>query len=279
MDLSRIAGERLLADVHRLCGFGPRPAGSAASFRQRAFLAEHFRICGATVIEQPFEAINPIDGSPRRCANLIASWGADCPSRRLIGAHGDTRPWAECDPDPARRREPFLGANDGASGVAVLMELARLLASGRDPRRGVDLAVFDAEELVYEELGEYCLGSHHYAASLEPGAIPEAAVVVDMVGADGIPFDWEQFGALSAPDLVADLWDLAGDLGVAEFRRQFGRAIEDDHLPLLGAGIPAALIIGFDDPLWHTTHDCPERCSADRLAGVARVCAAWLDSD
>jgi glutaminyl-peptide cyclotransferase len=276
VDLNRVDGDRMLADVHRLCEFGPRPAGSRAGRRQREFLAGHFRDCGAAVEFQPFVALDPLGGMPRACANLIASWGAGHPARRLIGAHGDTRPWSECDPDPARRRESFLGANDGASGIAVLMELARLLGAGGLPGRGAVLAAFDAEELVYDEAGDYCLGSRHYAAALDPAATPEGAIVVDMVGAPDTHFDRELYGYLSAPGLVEDVWSLAGELGVPGFRDDLGRAVEDDHLPLLHAGIPAALVIGFDDPRWHTTGDVPGRCSADRLAGVARVCAAWL---
>lgn len=282
MDLNLIDGGRMLADIRRLCEFGPRPAGSRPGRRQREFLAGHFRDCGASVEFQPFVAFDPLGGMPRACANLIASWEAEFPSRRLVGAHGDTRPWSECDPDPARRRDPFLGANDGASGIAILMELARLLGAGGPPlRRGVVLAVFDAEELVYDEAGDYCLGSRHYAASLalNPNAAPEGAIVVDMVGADDTSFDRELYCNLSAPGLVEDVWSLAHELGAPGFRDDFGQAIEDDHLPLLHAGIPAALIIGFDDPRWHTTADVPGRCSADRLAGVARVCAAWLDAD
>jgi len=165
-----IDGDRAFGYLRAICKLGPRPAGSAANTRQREMVARHFREMGAAVREQAFHSIDPLSGAEVAMANLIGSWHPERRDRVLLGVHYDTRPFPDEEPDATRRRLPFLGANDGASGVALLMEIAHHLKESPTPW-GVDLVLFDGEELVYGQDGEYFLGSkefaRRYAESLE----------------------------------------------------------------------------------------------------------------
>ena len=265
-----------MADLVRLCGFGPRPAGSASNHRQRALVAEHFRSCGGAVREQHFEGRHPLTGQRLPMANLVGSWGSSQGGRLLIGAHGDTRPEADREVDPSRRSLPFIGANDGASGVSALMELARGL-SGSVGGIGVDLVVFDAEELVIDEIGAYCLGSRAFAATSEAEDVEyEAALVLDMVAGREMALRREGFGESYAPELVDEVWGIARSLSVIGFLDEVGDCVEDDHLPLLAIGVPAAALVDIDYPQWHTIDDVPASCSRNSIEAVGRVVSAWL---
>ena len=269
-------GNRAMADLDRLCELGPRPAGSAANRSQRMLVAEHFRSCGGSVREQHFEGRHPLTGQRLPMANLIGSWGPSNGKRLLIGAHGDTRPEADREVDPSRRALPFIGANDGASGVAALMELARGLA-GLVGVVGVDLVVFDAEELVIDEVGAYCLGSRAFAESVAADGIEyEAALVLDMVAGESMALRREGFGESYAPELVDEIWGIARALGVVGFLDEVGDYVEDDHLPLLAIGVPSAALVDIEYPQWHTIDDVPGRCSAASIEAVGRVVASWL---
>lgn len=278
---AEVRGDRMMADLRAACAFGPRPAASEAADAQRAWVASRWRAAGGLVRERPFPLLDPRDGSPRTGVNLIGSWLVDRPERVLIAAHGDTRPFPDREPDPeVARGAPFLGANDGASGVALLLEIARLLAHPPDRlRRGVDLVLFDAEEWVFPgEVGDYCLGSAAFARELEraDAPLPVAAVVVDMIAKRRPAFEVETRAYLEAPELAAELWGLARTLGLNEFRPRVGPMIEDDHVPLLEAGIPAALVIDHRFPEWHTTRDQPSVCDPAGMVAAAKLITAWL---
>jgi glutaminyl-peptide cyclotransferase len=276
-----IDGDRAFGYLQAICKLGPRPAGSPANTRQREMVARHFQAMGGAVREQPFDAVDPVSGARVAMVNLIGSWHPERRERVLIGAHYDTRPFPDEEPDPSRRRLPFLGANDGASGVALLMEIAHHLNDLKSPW-GIDLVLFDGEELVYGPAGEYFLGSkvfaRNYAEAREGEGSPEyvAALVLDMVGDRNLAIDQEPHSLELAPGLVRDVWAVARALKVPAFRNRVGRAVLDDHLPLNNAGIPAIDIIDFDYPYWHTTRDVPENCSGASLEQVGRVVTAWL---
>ncbi len=165
-----IDGERAYGYLKQICEIGPRIAGSEANARQRKLVADHFVKMGGKVREQPFHARHPLTGKRVDMANLIGSWQPERNQRIVIGAHYDTRPRPDEENDPDRLNLPFLGANDGASGVALLMEIANHLAE-LVPPVGVDLVLFDGEELVYgnnnTRMGEYFLGSEYFAQSME----------------------------------------------------------------------------------------------------------------
>ena len=274
-------GAQAYAYLREVCAFGPRASGSKAMLSQRQRLVEHFKSLGADVSLQAFKARHPLDGSAVPMANVIARWHADRGRRVLLCAHYDTRPYP--DRDPQRPRGRFVGANDGASGVAVLMELAKELTSMKG-NLGVDIVLFDGEELVFDEDGEYFLGSKHFAREYVASAPPAnsaylCGVLLDMMG-DAELHLYQERNSLSWPDtrpLVEEIWSTARRLGVREFIARPGPEVRDDHLPLHDiAGLSVCDIIDFDYPYWHTEQDVPERCSALSLAKVGWVLQEWL---
>ncbi len=280
-----IDGDRAFGYLEQICALGPRPAGSEANGRQRAMVAAHFKANGGAVREQAFTGRDPLSGAEVKMANLIGSWFPDRADRIVIGVHYDTRPFPDMDPDPKRRRGPFLGANDGASGVALLMEIAHHLAD-LPTEWGVDLVLFDGEELVYDRVGDYFLGSKEFARQYQaeqdrrrddddaPSYV--GGLVLDMVGDKDLRIDKEQYSIQLAPGLVRQVWAVAKGLEARAFRDRVGPAVLDDHLALNNAGIPSIDLIDFDYPEWHTSRDLPDRCSASSLAEVGRVVTAWL---
>ncbi len=280
-----INGARAYGYLKDLCAIGPRPAGTDANTQQRKLVADHFTKSGATVREQPFRTRHPLTGKRVDMANLVGSWHPERLQRVVLSAHYDTRPEPDEEVDPVRHKLPFLGANDGASGVAVLMELAHHLGELKCPW-GIDLVIFDGEELVYgnnPRQGEYFLGSkefaRRYADQLERGR-PKfryvAGFVLDMVGGTNLVLNQEPNSLKLAPDLVRELWAVARQIGAKSFHFTEGREVLDDHLPLNNVGIPTIDIIDFDYPYWHKADDLPENCSAQSLEEVGRVLSAWL---
>ncbi len=258
--------------AHRLieeqCSLGPRFPGSPGHSRMRDWLIGEVSRRTDAVSVQTFEIAGP-DGAIE-LTNVIASFGVSERRRILLGAHWDTRAVAECDPDPANRETPILGANDGASGVAVLLELARLM-SEREPPVGVDLVFFDGEDGGDEGgLGEWCLGSTYYATHLGDYC-PEYAVVIDMIGDCELSIPIEPNSWAACPLEVDRVWSVAERVEARDFVRRGGTALYDDHIPLIRAGIPSVLVIDFDYPHWHTLADTPDKCCPASLAEVGRV--------
>jgi len=278
-----VCGDRAMRHLVELCDLGPRPSGSAAMQRQRELLAAHFRAAGARVEGQAFQVRDRRTGRPVPMENLIVTWHPDRRERVLLGAHYDTRPFPDSDPvDPQGR---FVGANDGASGTALLMELARFMPGLEGPA-GVDFVLFDAEEYVFGVGDPYCLGSNffarQYAASQATGKPPHryaCAVVLDMVGDRDLEI-WQERNSLGWPEtrpIVEEIWDVAERLGEKRFVSRPRHAVEDDHMPLRMIGrIPACDVIDFDYPQWHTTADTPEHCAPESLEAVGRVILEWL---
>ncbi len=286
---SKIDGDRAYGYLKAICKIGPRPAGTAANTKQRQMVAEHFKKYGATVKEQPFSGVDPVANTPVAMVNLIGSWFPERTERVVIGAHYDTRPFPDEDPIFANRKLPFIGANDGASGVALLMEIAHHLQDSPTPW-GVDLVLFDGEELVYgggqNQTGDYFLGSKAFAenykkvqkgTSNEPKFTYYAGMVLDMVGDKDLDILKEPNSINFAPWLVKEVWAVAKSINATKFRDKRGREIYDDHLPLNNADIPTIDIIDFDYPYWHTAKDLPEHCSGASLAQVGKVVTAWLN--
>jgi hypothetical protein len=277
------SGERAMRHLEAICDLGPRPSGSPAMDRQRALLARHFRAAGATVTGQAFQIRDRRTGAPVHLENLIVTWHPDRAERVLLAAHYDTRPFP--DRDPVDPEGVFLGANDGVSGVAVLMELAAAMPGLPGPV-GVDFVLFDAEEYVVHPRDPYFLGSAYfarqYAADRRAGRLPHAyraGVLLDMVADRDLQI-WQEQHSVDWPDtkpVVDSIWDVARRLEVREFVPRPKHAVQDDHLPLrMIGGIPTCDIIDFDYPHWHTTSDTPAQCAAESLSAVGRVVLAWL---
>ncbi len=266
-----LAWKQLLAQ----CDFGPRPPGSEAHQLCLQYLENELRRFTSHVERQDFFGLNPVTNETVPLTNLVAHFFPDRSRRLLLCAHWDTRPWADQDPDPANRDKPIIGANDGASGVAVLLEIARCL-SLQDPGIGVDIVLFDGEDLGRSgRLQEYCLGSRFYAQQMKT-PLPEAAVLLDMVGDAELQIPWEQYSYFSARDLQQEIYRIALKMGESSFISAVGPPVYDDHVPLIEEGIPAVNLIDFDYPYWHTLQDTPERCSAQSLGSVGRVVLEWV---
>lgn len=273
----------------RLCQLGPRISGSEGMRKQQELLAEHFRSLGGQVEFQEFQVRHPESGRPVTLRNLRVQWHPQRKERILLCTHYDTRPLPDRDPRPDRRRLPFLGANDGTSGTAVLCVLARHIVQLDGPV-GVDFVLFDGEELVYNDRRDhYFLGSTHFAkqyVASPPDHRYRWAVLLDMVGDASLQIFQERYSARweDSRPLVDSIWATAGRLGVDEFIPRRRHWVRDDHLPLHDiAGIPACDLIDFDYPYpgsresyWHTTEDRPENCSPLSLAKVGWVLSQWL---
>ncbi len=265
--------------LKQLCAIGPRYSGSKGMREQQSLLIDHYQKLGAKVTKQEFQARHPQSGGPVLMTNLIIEWHADRKERVLLAAHYDTRPFP--DRDPRNPRGNFIGANDGGSGVALLMELGKTMPKF-ESRYGVDFVLFDGEELVFREGDPYCVGSEYFAKQYvtnPPAYKYQCGVLLDMIGGKNLRLPMEQ-NSVQWPDtkpLVAQIWATAARLGVHEFIPQIGSAVTDDHVPLHNiAGIPTCDIIDINYPAWHTQADVPAQCSPISLGKVGWVISEWL---
>ena len=263
------------------CDFGPRNPGSDGYYACRQFIIEELEAYADDIVLQDFRYREQVDDQTYDFQNIIGRFNPDADFQTIISAHWDTRPWADRDPEKRNRRTPIMGANDGASGVAVLLELARILAENPAPI-GVNLVFFDAEDLGSPGLNEtYCQGSRYFAKRL-PIPRPDEAINLDMVGDKQLTLPIERYSYDFHPDLVRDLWDRAKDLGLDAFSGKIDYAIYDDHVPLYKiAGIPAIDIIDFKYPnpyanFHHTIDDVAENCSAKSLDQVGRLMVDYI---
>lgn len=283
--------DSVYAYVEAQTSLGPRVPGSAAHTRCAEMLKARLAEAGAVVsVDAGIGSL--ADGTSIHFENIFGRFGADSRRRVLLLAHYDTRPWADEDPDPAYHNTPIEGANDGASGVAVLLEVVRHIAA-KDPGIGVDILFTDAEDsgqsapegsddaTVMRYENSWCIGTQHWVRNMPydiaKGEMPAYAILVDMVGAGGAVFAKEYFSMRSAPQVVSKVWDAAARRGFGEmFVQRRGGAINDDHIHIIGAGIPAIDIIdaggpsGFT-PTWHTMADNIANIDRTTLQAVAQV--------
>ena len=274
-------GARAYEYLTKLCELGPRVSGSPGMAAQQKLLSEHFQKLGGQVQLQKFAIRDPTNGKPVQMANLLVSWHPERRQRILLCAHYDTRPFP--DRDPVDRRGTFLGANDGASGTAVLMEMAHGMAA-LPGKLGVDFALFDAEEFIFDEQRDpYFVGAEYFArqyAAGHEGFAYRWGVLLDMVGDANLliyPDRQSQDWADTRP-LVEQIWSTARRLGVRDFQTGQTWPVNDDHVKLHNiGGIACCDIIDFDYPAWHTRGDTAERCSALSLAKVGWVISTWLE--
>ncbi len=271
-----VDGARAHARVVKQVEMGPRIPGTPGHAAFREWLTAELTRLGGRVETQVFvdSALTP----PTELHNVIARFGPEAGRRVALLAHYDTRPWSDQDPDSARHATPVPGANDGASGVAVLLEVAELMHRRAAPI-GVDLVFLDAEDQgTQARIDLYSRGARGYAARLpargEP-ARPVAGFVFDMVGDRDLGIHPERNSVARASNLVELVLEGARATGASGFHPDPRYTVVDDHLPLLDAGLPAVDVIDFDYPAWHTTADLPDRVAPESLAQVARV-AAWL---
>ncbi|MBM3327295.1 MAG: M28 family peptidase [Calditrichaeota bacterium] len=267
--------ERAYLDLITQCSFGPRAPGLEGHKRCRFWLVEQLRAAGGEVLEQHFKMRHPLSGVQVKLTNIIARFDGAVGKPLMLCAHWDTRPIADYEAKLEDRVKPILGANDGASGVAVLLEISRLIGA-QSPPLPILIVLFDGEDMGrIGQSEEYALGSRYWAAHQIPEP-PAEAILLDMVGDVDLSFPMELFSRMEAPQLCQRLWTLAANLGLPAFVEQPGPAVEDDHLPLLRAGLPAVDIIDFDYPYWHTLADTPDKCAPESLEQVGRLLLHYI---
>lgn len=277
------------------CAFGPRTMNSEAHDRCGEWIMEKFRSYGLEVTAQRAD-LRGYDGTVLRSTNIIASHRPDRAERVLLCAHWDSRPWADNDPDSANWRKPVMGANDGASGVAVMLEVARLLSTADSLRVGIDFICFDAEDWGTPQWsdsdggdGAWALGAQHWAANPhKAGYKPRFGILLDMVGGQGARFYQEMVSLEYARDVVDKVWAAAAVVGYGSvFPAERGGMISDDHVPLNEtAKIPTIDIINHYPeceassfgPTWHTVSDDMSHIDRNTLQAVGQTVVQVLYS-
>lgn len=267
-------------NVARQLGFGPRVPGTTGHDACGKWLESELRRYGAQVTVQE-AMLQAFDGTRLPARNILGQFNPEADDRTLLVAHWDTRPWADNDPDPANRAKPVPGANDGASGVAVLLETARILGElGTD--KGVDILFVDAEDYGTEGDDEsWALGARLFATNPPEGYRPARVILLDMVGGRDTSFRKEMFSDAYAPALLSEVWAAAAAAGHSDlFTDLPGGAITDDHVEFLKAGIPAIDIIALTDTgfadTWHTMSDDLEHIDPDVLCATGRTVLTYL---
>ena len=265
-------GARAFSLIEEQVGFGPRVAGTPGHGAQLAWMTARLREHADTLVVQSFTHARP-GGGRLGMSNLFARFRPDASERILLIAHWDTRSIADMDANADRRDEPILGANDGASGTALLLHLAELLAA-TPPPIGVDILLVDGEDLAP---GEMYLGATHFASNPPvAGYRPRYGVLVDMIADANPVYPVEGNSAKMAPDVIRRVYALAHEIGYSmQFPLVQGPTVTDDHIPLNQAGIPTIDLIDFDfgpgNSLWHTHQDDLTAVSVRGLEAVGTV--------
>jgi len=257
--------------IRHQVAFGPRVPGMPGHDKQLAWMTQRLGALADTVSTQQFTHKSSRGGT-LAMTNVFARFNPEAGQRILLIAHWDTRPTSDNDPQNADL--PIDGANDGASGVAVLMEIASVLARNKPPI-GVDLLFVDGEDYGPGESDMY-LGAKHFAANMPQAYKPLYGILVDMVGDEQPVFLIEGNSQDAAPEVVERVWRTAEQLGLRNiFVRRSGGHINDDHLPLIRAGIRTIDIIDFDygqgNEYWHSQGDIVEHTSPVGLGAVGKV--------
>ena len=235
------------------CDFGPRTMNSKAHDLCEEWIINKFKGFGLEVETQKAD-LTGWDGTKLHSTNIIARFNPQAERRILICAHWDSRPWADNDPDSTNWRKPVLAANDGASGVGVMLEVARLLQNDTTLAIGVDLVCFDAEDYGTPQWAEknedsentWALGAQYWAKNLPENYKPQFGILLDMVGGQGAKFYQEQNSIRYAASIVDKVWSAARHAGFSSvFANEVGGGVTDDHIPVNEAGIPTVDIIPF----------------------------------
>ena len=284
----------------RQCDFGPRAMNTKAHDDCRDWIAGEFRRHGMEVTLQQ-ASLKGYDGTMLSSSNIIARFtprgaSADMP-RLLLCAHYDTRPWADNDADDENHRKPVMGANDGASGVGVMLEVARLLSLADSARMAVDFVCFDAEDYGTPQWFEgesqvsdpWALGAQHWAIEYAAGRYPvkiTCGILLDMVGGEGAKFYQEGMSMEFAGDLTSRVWQAAEAAGVGVFfPKSMGGYVTDDHVPVNNiAGIPCTDIIPYYKdcpqssfgPTWHTVDDTMDHISRETLRAAGQAVIQFI---
>ena len=263
--------------------FGPRVPNTSAHRECAKYLVSTLAEFADTVITQDVN-LTAFGGTKLESRNIIASWNTASKNRIMLCAHWDSRPFCDEDANPANHKTPVLGANDGASGVAVLMELARQFAVTQ-PNVAVDIVLFDSEDYGNSDVeNSYCLGSQYWARNPHtPNYRARFGILLDMVGGVGARFDKDIVSMHFASDVVNGVWKTAADLGYAGlFSNVPGGSLIDDHYYVnMLSGIPCIDIIDYSNAegfpsTWHTVNDNLENIDKTVLNAVGRVLSNYI---
>lgn len=292
------SGDSAFAFCAAQCDFGPRTMNSVAHDKCGAWIVQKFTDYGLEVHQQKAD-LKGWDGTMLHSTNIIARFNPQAERRIIICAHWDCRPWADNDPDSLNWRKPVLAANDAASGVGVMLELARLLQKDTTLVIGIDFVCFDAEDYGIPQWAElsqpitedtWALGAQYFAQHL-PDLAQEInadgrsieyryGILLDMVGGQGSRFYKEGFSTHYAGPIVEKIWRAANEAGVGSyFMNEAGGTVTDDHKPLNEVGIPTVDIIPYHPdceassfgPTWHTVNDDMEHLDANVLQAVGQT--------
>lgn len=272
-------GKNAFQYLVKQCELGPRNAGSEGHKKCKEFLIQELKKYCDRVQTQEFDYHDKHSTEKiYHGTNIIASINLNPKKRKriMLCAHWDTRPWADEDPDTLNHSQPIIGANDGASGVAVLLETARILKD-LNLNIGVDMLLFDLEDI-----GEH--QADQYPDSLNPFSIgstyfvdhntayrPNFGILIDMVGDSDLQIKKEEYSLVNAEPIVNKVWAAAQKVEARGFVDLEDGAIMDDHVPFLKHGIPVIDLIDFEYPYWHTLQDTPDKCSPESLQQVGDV--------
>ena len=268
------------------CDFGPRTMNSVAHDKCEKWIIQKFEQYGCKVTTQK-ATLNGYDGTPLRSTNIMASYNPKATTRIMFCAHWDCRPWADNDPDSTNWHKPIVAANDAASGVGVMIELARIL-KGSGLELGVDFICFDAEDygtpqwFEGEDPGDtWALGAQYFANNLPEGYAPRYGILLDMVGGVGAKFYREGMSMQYAPAIVKKVWNAARQVGYGSyFPKDDGGMITDDHIPVnQTANIPCIDVIPYYPdcaqssfgPTWHTIADNMDNIDKNTLKAVGQT--------
>ena len=274
-------GDYAYAHLVKQVEFGSRISGTVGHDKTKEYLVAQLKQFADIVSEQTFDYTDRHDSSKiYKGINIVASFNIseDVTKRILLCAHWDSRPFADNDPNIRNHNLPVPGANDGASGVAVLLEMARLLSQSK-PNVGVDIVFFDLEDIGDETdssnnnsaKNPFCIGSEIFVKD-NPEYFPVFGILLDMIGDKELRIPKEAFSLAKAKDVVEKVWKAASDVGSSAFLNESGHAVIDDHIAFLKKSIPVIDLIHTPFPkTWHTIQDIPENCSSASLQQVGNV--------
>ena len=275
-------GKRAMDLLITQCEFGPRFPGSDGHSQMKKFMQKFLHPLADSLYIMDEKVSHPYQRRYITLTNYLARYNLDAYYRIMLMAHWDTREFADQDLEPDNHSLPILGANDGASGVAVLLILAEILHTLPPLNIGIDLLFVDGEDMGKPgDPDKFGLGTQAFAKHV-PEPRPQFAICLDMVADKEQHFPIERFSQQQAPEVVQAIWTLANDLGYTQFDIVMGKAVMDDHYYLYKyAKIPAIDIIDFEYPnkdmnYWHTLQDTPKNCSAESLEAVGSVITHFI---
>ena len=270
------SGKKAYARLEDLVSRGHRYYDAAQRGQQIQQLKQSISQYGWTTQVQEFSAWEATSKKQHTLHNIIAVDPNPAPVRFILGTHWDTRLWAEEDPNPFQRQKPISGANDGSSGVALLLELASTLHQSPLKNIAVDIIFFDGEEFGRPKKGGYCKGSEYFVDHMEEvyPYQPKGVVILDMIADAQLTLEQESYSLAHSPQLWMQVLSHLEKQGVAFSKNR--RSIRDDQHPFIQKKIPSILLIDLSYPYWHTHSDTIDKCSPQSLHQVGNALLSWL---